>query len=137
MPESLAEDLNEEQCFGLLGQVPVGRVGITVGSLPVILPVNYAFVDGCVAFRTNPGTKLRAATANTVVAFEVDSYAPDGSSGWSVLIQGIASTVTDREEAHRLLAALGIPHDSADFAGGLVKIKAEKCSGRRFGPAEN
>jgi nitroimidazol reductase NimA-like FMN-containing flavoprotein (pyridoxamine 5'-phosphate oxidase superfamily) len=132
MSEPLAE-LDESECLTLLANEPVGRVGITVGSLPVILPVNFAVVDGFVVFQTSPGTKLRAATSNHVVAFEVDSYQPDGHSGWSVLVQGIASATTEPEVVDQLLSVLGARSGVTDIAGAVVKIKIERISGRRFG----
>lgn len=134
MSESLVE-LDETQCLTLLAREPVGRVGITVGSLPVILPVNFAVVDGFIVFQTSPGTKLRAATSNHVVAFEVDSYESDGHTGWSVLVQGIASATTEPEVVDRLLAAVGARSGVTDIAGAVVKIKIERISGRRFGAA--
>ena len=81
LSEKRVEVLNQEQCLTLLGQVPVGLVAITVGALPVILPVNFATLNRSVIFRTVPGTILSAATANNVVAFEVDFYELDGRSG--------------------------------------------------------
>jgi nitroimidazol reductase NimA-like FMN-containing flavoprotein (pyridoxamine 5'-phosphate oxidase superfamily) len=56
------ELLSEEECVDLLRTGGVGRVGVTIAGLPVILPVNYACVDGDVLFRTGEGTKLNAAT---------------------------------------------------------------------------
>jgi nitroimidazol reductase NimA-like FMN-containing flavoprotein (pyridoxamine 5'-phosphate oxidase superfamily) len=135
MSETLLEVLNEAQCLALLGQVPVGRIGITVGALPVILPVNFAALNGSVIFRTVPGTKLSAATANHVVAFEVDSYEAEGRSGWSVLVQGMASEVTDPVAVRHSLAALGTPWGVAEVADRIVKIEVERISGRRFGIA--
>lgn len=95
MYEPTTEILSAEECVTLLHQVPVGRIGITVDALPVILPVNYSVVDDAIMFRTIPGSKLAAASASTVVAFEVDSHGDDGCSGWSVLVQGMAREVTD------------------------------------------
>jgi nitroimidazol reductase NimA-like FMN-containing flavoprotein (pyridoxamine 5'-phosphate oxidase superfamily) len=42
----------EEGCFELLGRETFGRVGITLGFPPVVLPVNYHFPDGAIYFRT-------------------------------------------------------------------------------------
>ena len=127
--------LSEEQCLALLSQEAVGRVGISVGSLPVILPVKFVFDDGRVVFRTSFGTKLRAATANKVVAFEVDSYDPTGSSGWSVLVQGIASRVTDPLAVHHSNAALGASWGIVAADDDLVQIEVGQISGRQFGVA--
>lgn len=83
--------------------------------------------------RTVPGTKLDAATRRAVVAFEVDGYAADGLSGWSVLVQGVCSEITDPGE--RAVVA-GSPLRAWAFDEGvaerLVRIEASFVSGRRF-----
>ena len=98
-------------CLRLLRTVPVGRVGITVGALPVILPVNFLFFEA-VVFRTVPRTKLAAATASSVVAFEGDDYEIGGALGWSVVVQGTASEVTAPGEKSAISAHLGQPWGS-------------------------
>ena len=85
--------LSSEECLEYLARKPVGRIAVSVQALPVILPVNYVMREGDVVFRTNSGTKLAAATAGTVVAFEVDHYDHNGRNGWSVLIQGRAAEI--------------------------------------------
>ena len=116
-----------------MATVPVGRIGVSVRALPVILPVNFVLVGESIVFRTIPGTKLDAATANAVVAFQVDSYAPDGTSGWSVLVQGVSSEITDPED---LLALADIPLRAWAFddriATRFVRIESSFISGRRF-----
>lgn len=92
---STVRELSRGQCLALLSTAPVGRVGVSLGALPVILPVNYVVLDERVVFRTVPGTKLDAATARTVVAFEADGHDPHGTWGWSVLIQGVARELTE------------------------------------------
>src|SRR4051794_27930509 len=89
------ELLTEEQCRELLGDQRLGRVGVTVGGLPVILPVNYMWIDESIVFRTNVGTKLHAATQHAIVAFEVDSYDDAHRTGWSVLVIGRCERVDD------------------------------------------
>jgi nitroimidazol reductase NimA-like FMN-containing flavoprotein (pyridoxamine 5'-phosphate oxidase superfamily) len=46
------EVLSEEECRALLAQCEVGRVAITSGALPSILPVNFALLDGDIVFMT-------------------------------------------------------------------------------------
>ena len=55
------EILDEHECRRLLASQCIGRVGVTIGALPAIFPVNYVTVDGDIVFRTGEGTKLRAA----------------------------------------------------------------------------
>ena len=84
------ELLDEEQCRRLLAGETLGRVGISLGALPAIFPVNYSMVDGDVMFRTGEGLKLRAALDHTIVAFEVDRASGQSQQGWSVLVVGVA-----------------------------------------------
>jgi hypothetical protein len=46
------EPLTEDHARGLLATGEVGRVGITIGALPAIFPVNYWLTDGTIVFRT-------------------------------------------------------------------------------------
>lgn len=127
------ETLDRAECLRLLATAPVGRIGVSIGALPAILPVNFALVGDYIVIRTVPGTKLDAAARRAVVAFEVDSYAPDGSSGWSVLVQGVSSEVADAAERAALAAS---PLRAWAFGEGVaerfVRIEVSFVNGRRF-----
>jgi len=127
------ETLDRSECLKLLATAPVGRIGVTIRALPTILPVNFAVVGDSIVFRTVPGTKLDAATRRAVVAFEADSYAPDRSSGWSVVVQGVCSDVADAAE-RAALAATPIRAWAFDegVADRFVRIDISFVSGRRF-----
>ena len=128
--------LSPAECERLLAQTTVGRVGISIGALPVVLPVNYAMLDGDVVVRTGAGTKLDAALAGSVVAFEVDHVDPTYHEGWSVLLQGRASEIVDAEEldrARRLPLRPWAPGSRDRF----IRIPAEVVSGRRIAVATN
>ena len=98
----MVDVLSREECLTLLATVPIGRVGVTINALPAVLPVNFAVLDGDIVFRTVDGTKFHAAAAGNVVAFEVDSYHPEGMSGWSVVVPGVSLVVTDPSELDRV-----------------------------------
>jgi uncharacterized protein len=123
--------LSPEQCVGLLESRRLGRVSVSIGALPAILPVGYAVWDDSIVFRTAPGTKLSAALMGTVVGFEVDDAAEDLSSGWSVLVVGHANEIRDHatlERVHTLpLASWARERDH------FVRISTEHVSGRAFG----
>ncbi len=125
------EVLGEEECFELLGRGKIGRVGVTLGSLPVVLPVNYLFADGAIHFRTGEGTKLTAASQNAVVAFEVDDVDLLYHAGWSVLAVGVARVLEDSVD---LSWESRLPLRS--WAPGLrehfVRIVPDFVSGRRI-----
>ena len=67
------ELLSPEECEQLLAQQSIGRVGISMGALPVVLPVNYAMLDGDVVIRTGAGTKLDAALSGQVTGVTLAS----------------------------------------------------------------
>ena len=125
------ELLSEEAARQLLAGAEVGRVGICIGALPAIFPVNYRLIDGAIVFWTSPGSKMSAATEGAVVAFEVDDYQLADRSGWSVLAVGRAEVVTDPDMAARVEATCLQP-----FVDGrrdtLVRIEPTFLSGRRL-----
>ena len=125
--------LKTRECLELLATRELGRVGFSIEDCPVILPVNYRIIANAVVFRTDPGAKLTTALTRSVVAFEVDDVAPDGGSGWSVLVVGRATELTDEtslREARQLNVSPWVPGSREHF----VVIGAEQVSGRRFGP---
>jgi nitroimidazol reductase NimA-like FMN-containing flavoprotein (pyridoxamine 5'-phosphate oxidase superfamily) len=124
------ELLDEEECRRLLARCSVGRVGLSVNSLPAIFPVNYRMVGDSIVFATGPGMKLNAANARDVIAFEVDEIDEGARGGWSVLVVGVASEL---DAPTRQLCAAMDP-----WAGGdrrhLVRITTDLVSGRRLVP---
>jgi len=124
--------LSDEECLRHLRRQRLGRVAVTVESLPEIFPVNYALLDEEVVFRTAPGHKLIAAILERVVSFEVDWAATDGSSGWSVLIVGHVTRIVYApllERAQNLGLRPWAPGDRDHY----VKISTERISGRSYG----
>jgi len=126
--------LSAAQCLDLLATCRVGRVGITMGALPVILPVHFVVFDEGVLFTTAAGTKLDAAVKGTVVAFQADAYDPEGTAGWSVLPIGKAHEISDPADLDRAKAAAMTTWSSAERPLHYLHIKGEQISGRRFGP---
>lgn len=125
--------LTRAESMRLLESISIGRVGVSIGALPVVLPVNYAVVDGDIVIRTTAGTKLDAAVMNLVVAFEIDGFDPLDHSGWSVLVQGVAEEVTDPGELDRLRR---IPLEPwTGLEGRFVRINTQILAGRRLVPA--
>jgi hypothetical protein len=125
--------LLEEECVRLLRRQRLGRVAMTVEQLPAVFPVNYALLDDEVVFRTAPGTKLLGAILERVVAFEVDWVAPNGDSGWSVLVIGHASRIVYEPLLERA-QTLGLRPWAPGERDYYVKITPEHVSGRSFGP---
>lgn len=125
-------DLHRDEALALLQSVPLGRVGVSIDALPVILPVNFVVAENLIVFRTVPGTKLDAAMSRSVAAFEADDYAADGSWGWSVLVRGYAHDMRDGSDLVKAGAvrAWAFPEGEANH---VVGIETTMVSGRRFG----
>src|ERR1700704_7043983 len=91
LPNSAHGEISDADCRLLLATRTLGRVGLTSGALPVIMPVEYVYDEGVIVFRTEPDAKLRAAVHGAVLAFEVDAFDPVTGRGWSVLVHGRAT----------------------------------------------
>ena len=124
------EILPRDECLRLLATMTLGRVGVTSGALPAVLPVNFCVNDERVLIRTSVGTKLDAALRDCVVAFEVDDFNPVDHTGWSVMVTGIAHELDNAESE-------AIPHAplarwAPDGEGHTIAISTEIVSGRRI-----
>ncbi|WP_039801396.1 pyridoxamine 5'-phosphate oxidase family protein [Nocardia araoensis] len=97
-------EIDREEALRLLAGVPYGRVVFTRDALPAIRPVNH-FVDrGVVIVRTRVTSRLTGtvrADPSVVVAYEADDIDAVTHAGWSVVVTGLARTVTDPERVAR------------------------------------
>ena len=125
------EVLGRDECLRLLSSAVIGRLGLSSGALPVVLPVNFLLDGDRVLIRTSPGTKLDRALAGAVVAFEVDDVDPFAHRGWSVLVTGTATTVDDAQELSRI-RRLPLAHWAPGTADHVVAISVELVTGRRI-----
>jgi nitroimidazol reductase NimA-like FMN-containing flavoprotein (pyridoxamine 5'-phosphate oxidase superfamily) len=125
------EVLDDDECYALLAGASLGRVGVSVGAMPAIFPVNFALVERCVVFCTGLGTKLTAALVGTVVAFEADWADESCRAAWSVLAVGRSAVVDPGSDlgAAALVAARAFSPVPRRF---LVRIKPDHISGRRL-----
>jgi nitroimidazol reductase NimA-like FMN-containing flavoprotein (pyridoxamine 5'-phosphate oxidase superfamily) len=126
------EVLDRHACLHLLASVPIGRVGITSGALPVVLPVNFVLDGEQIIIRTVRGSKHDAAVHNTVVAFEADKIDPLDHTGWSVVVTGTSREVTDPAEYERV-ARLPLRRWAEDDGqrDRFVAIACDVVTGRR------
>ena len=125
------EVLDRSECLRLLGAAHIGRLGLSIDALPVILPINFVLDDDKVIFRTAAGTKLSAAARSAIVAFEVDHIEPISHEGWSVLVTGRAYEVLDAlriAELERLPLRPWAPGSRDHF----ISIDTDRISGRRL-----
>ncbi|MEU0431671.1 pyridoxamine 5'-phosphate oxidase family protein [Streptomyces sp. NPDC006290] len=96
-------ELDRQECIRLLAEVAIGRVVYTRQALPAVLPVNFCLdTDNSVLLRASSDSDLVRAIDGVVVAFEADEFDAGTWSGWSVVVTGRATVVTDPAEHDRL-----------------------------------
>lgn len=126
------EALDVETCMRLLGEHHLGRLALNDPAGPLVFPVNYVFDRGAVVFRSDMGTKLRAAEDRIPAGFQIDHVDERHRVGWSVLVRGRLAEVVDAGE----LARLDSLHIDA-FAPGdgklhIVRLMPSVITGRRI-----
>ena len=97
-PAELSE-LDRPTCLTLLRTQHVGRL-IVDAATPVIRIVNYTAFEHVIMFRSDPGPHVDDIIYHVVV-FEADMVDERSRSGWSVIVRGKATDVSDH------LAGLG------------------------------
>lgn len=123
--------LDEDTCAALLESTPIGRVAFNHKGRLSVFPVNYAWSDGNVVFRTITGEKLSAAREFSEVAFEVDEWDARSHSGWSVLVRGVAEPVTEWAEVEQLEQIDLVPWTSQEWRRMWIRIVPSEITGRR------
>jgi nitroimidazol reductase NimA-like FMN-containing flavoprotein (pyridoxamine 5'-phosphate oxidase superfamily) len=128
----LTEVLDSDACIRYLGSASLGRVGLSISSLPAILPVNFTTHEGAILIRTRAGSKLDAAAHGALVAFEVDGFDEDRNAAWSVLVQGLSSEITDVDSLARACSVKLESWAVGENDDHFLRIELTNISGRRF-----
>lgn len=122
--------LTVRECRRLIAPGGVGRVlYVEPGRGPVAIPVNYRMDGPDVVFRTGGGAGVADGLQQATVSFDIDHLDEDLAEGWSVLLTGTASVITDPAELQRA-RSLGID----PWAGGdrptYVRLRVSQVTGR-------
>jgi uncharacterized protein len=125
------QELTRAECFELLASEQLGRVAVTDDLGPVVFPVNFILDRHTVVFRTEEGTKLQAAGRRSRVCFEVDGADPAAHTGWSVIVRGEVTEVTDPAELARL-GELPLQAWAPGARDRYVRILPSALTGRRI-----
>lgn len=134
-PAPDGNDLSRERCIELLETIPIGRIGFTTDDGPLVLPVNYAWFEGSIVFRSLDGQKMAAATEGQVVCFEVDEWDADTRSGWSVVVRGPAREVTQWAEREQLENLQLVPWARDVWRPLWIRVDAAEVTGRTLRPS--
>ncbi|HEY7704180.1 MAG TPA: pyridoxamine 5'-phosphate oxidase family protein [Acidimicrobiia bacterium] len=126
------EVLDAGECRLLLAANRIGRVAFQENGEVMIFPVTYSFHSSRVCFRSAVGAKLDAALEQSPVAFEIDGWDENSTTGWSVVVKGRLAEVSD-EEVVAGLEEHGAPSWlSSEREMRWVEVIAEEMSGRKL-----
>ncbi|WP_406457604.1 pyridoxamine 5'-phosphate oxidase family protein [Streptomyces sp. NBC_00876] len=124
-------ELDEADSWVLLGDHGVGRVALSSGEGPVVLPLNYQVLDGEVMFSTAEHSPLAAADG-TEIAFEADHIDDAFSRGWSVLLVGPVHVVADEEAARRLRESAYSTPWAGEGRAHVMVLSPRRITGRKI-----
>ncbi|MDR6862688.1 pyridoxamine 5'-phosphate oxidase family protein [Phycicoccus sp. 3266] len=98
------DPIPESEALALLGSLDFGRLVFTEHALPAVRPLNHILEGGDVIIRTRFGSAAASAaipSAVDVVTYQADHVDPRDRTGWSVVVTGRASVVTEPERLRR------------------------------------
>ncbi|MEZ5408010.1 MAG: pyridoxamine 5'-phosphate oxidase family protein [Acidimicrobiales bacterium] len=124
-------ELTERRCIELLESIPVGRIAFTAEDGPIVLPVNYAWFEGTVVFRTLD-RELHDLIDGQFVCFEVDDWSADTRTGWSVLVRGGAREVTHWAEREQLESIGLVPWARDVWRPRWIRVEPAEMTGREL-----
>lgn len=125
------EVLGPEECDRLLADSSIGRVAFVRAGSAELFPVNFAYSNKRIVFRSAVGSKLDAAAIRKSVAFEIDGWDTTSMSGWSVVVTGTLRVVPENEQER--VEALGlVTWVTTDQEMQAVEIIPDTITGRRL-----
>jgi len=125
------ETLGREECVRRLAAHGVARIGVEHRGGVGIFPVNYVLDGDSVVVRVRPDGVLDEATRGTLVAIEIDHADTMYHEGWSVLVQGRCTHVSDPGERDSLGHLPLLPWGGSD-RDLYLRVAMERVSGRHI-----
>jgi uncharacterized protein len=126
------QELGRDECLVLMATERLGRLGVVVDGVPLVIPMQFVLDGETVVLLTNKGAKTLHVPLTTV-SFAVDCVDWDNGVGWSVLIQGLGediSTSIDEQSEH--LRSLVTHSWAPPPADRWLKIIPRTITGRRI-----
>jgi len=125
-------DLTEAESRALIAPGGIGRfLFVQAGRGPVAFPVNFKMDGTDVVFRIGSDSETIEGVHQQPVSFDVDHLDEALGEGWSVLVTGTASIITDDDDLKRAQAL-----DIEPWAGGnrniYVRLSPTRTTGRRI-----
>jgi nitroimidazol reductase NimA-like FMN-containing flavoprotein (pyridoxamine 5'-phosphate oxidase superfamily) len=124
-PSLSSEPLTREDCLALLDRADLARVVLSVRCLPAALPARIALCeDDHLVLASRESAVILAARRGDVISVQIDGLEDDGTT-WSVMVSGIASTVSPGEVQTQRI------QDSVDRGASLLALPLSVVIGQR------
>ena len=89
------QTMTAAECRRLLRSCDIGRVAVSAGALPLVLPVQYELQDGEIVLRTPGHHEVSETIDGQVIGFQADQLDLAHGVGWCVSVTGTARVVHD------------------------------------------
>lgn len=100
------EPLPEDQALQLLAEAPVAHIGVISDGAPYVTPMSFVLDHERILFRTRAGKKLDALRQHPKVCIEVSRFDNESGDWASVIVNGTAAEVDDRQTGARAVEML-------------------------------
>jgi nitroimidazol reductase NimA-like FMN-containing flavoprotein (pyridoxamine 5'-phosphate oxidase superfamily) len=126
-------ELDRAESLELLAAKKVGRIGFLAEQGPVVLPMNYVLAGDHIIVRTVAFGVVARSAIDQKVAFEVGDVDDFLEAGWSVLVTGAGTLLSD--DQLQQLKSGSSPDPWAEGPRTLFfSIACDQVSGRRLLP---
>jgi hypothetical protein len=130
-PPATLVPISPPECWRLLAEAPIGRLGVLSRHAPEIYPINHEVDDRTIVFRLGRSDALFALSLHPRAAFEVDGIDLDRRTGWSVLVKGVVE-ILDVPDPRRP----PVPRPPKPWPGGprdrWIRLVPAEVTGRRI-----
>ncbi len=124
--------LPESECRELLSTTTVGRIAFVNDEGQQLVPVNFAFIEDAIYFRTLPdGFLSQLARGNQDVAFGVDHHQDVYRDGWNVTVKGTVGQVEDRATINTVLSHRRLKPWAGGVRPMVMRVSVNAIEGRK------
>ena len=121
-------NLGDDEALALIATAAIGRIAYAADGEITVVPLNFCLIGRDVYVRTSATASLLiAARRLSHAAFEADGVAEWSQTGWSALIRGALSEVTDVSTVEAVSQHLSPWVGSGDV---VVRLTAERMTAR-------
>lgn len=90
------DHFDDVQCRELLGRTRIGRIGLSIGAIPAVVPIRYELAESDILV-TCEVNQVAKAMENAVIALQSDGFDEDSRKRWTVLAIGYAHRIAGWE----------------------------------------